>query len=445
MRNGKVRLFARPVRAWWAALAALLPEAAFAEDSLSAADTAWVMTATALVVLMAPAGLALFYCGQTRRKSALNTIGMSYTAFCAGFVAWVVAGYTIAFGEGGGPFIGGFSKIFLSGIGLHDLTGTIPETLFVCFQGAFAGVAASIVAGSVVERARYSTWIIFCFLWTLLCYSPMAHFVWGGGFLSNHGELDFAGGTVVHINAGVAGLVCAAMLGGRRGLDPRDIRPASIRLTLLGSALLWFGWFGFNAGSALAADALAANAFLVTNIAACAGGIGWLTVEWLTRARRTLAGTASGVVCGLVAITPAAGFVGPGAALAIGLLGGGLGHYAVIRTKVALRLDDSLDAFGVHGLIGIFGALATGVFADPDIGGAAGLLHGNPMQVVWQALAVLATVAYSAAATAICFQAAAFIARGKRVTEEQETLGMDFAYHGEEGLDARSGDSPPRQ
>ena len=431
-------------RLLWPALAMLLPGVAFAEDALSAADTAWVMTAAALVILMAPAGLALFYGGQTRRKSALNTIGMSYTAFCVGFLAWVVAGYTIAFG-GEGPFIGGFSKAFLAGVGARDLVGTIPETLFACFQGAFAGVAVAIVAGSVVERTRYSTWIIFCALWTVFCYAPVAHFVWGGGFLSEHGELDFAGGTVVHLNAGVAGLVCAALLGRRRESGAPDQRPASLRLTLLGSALLWFGWLGFNAGSALAADEIAANAFLVTTIAASAGGLGWLLTEWLTRSRRTLIGTASGVVCGLVAITPAAGFVGAGSSIVIGLLGGVVGYFAVTKLKAMLRADDTLDAFGVHGVVGIFGALATGVFADPDIGGSAGALFGNPGQLGRQAMAVLGAAAYSAVATAICFEAAAFIARGKRVTEEQEDLGMDFAYHGEEGLDARAAASSPQK
>ena len=420
----------------------LLPDSAVA-GVINGADTAWMLTATALVVMMAPAGLALFYGGQIGRKSVLNTIGMAYTAFCTGFLVWIIAGYSIAFGSTDGLFFGDFSQIMLRNIGVNDVTGTIPTTLFVCFQGAFAGITIAIVAGSVVERVRYSTWLIFCALWTLFCYAPVAHFIWGGGFLSHRGELDFAGGTVVHINAGVAGLVCAAMLG-RRQLATSPVRPSSLRITLLGSALLWLGWFGFNAGSALGANSIAAHVILVTNIAACAGGFGWLMAEWLSRSRRTLTGTASGVVCGLVAITPAAGYVGVSEAMLIGLISGVLGYYAVTRSKILSRLDDSLDAFAIHGLIGIFGALATGIFANPDIGSGTGLLYGNPMQVVWQLFAVLAVIAYTTVLTAICFTLASFIARGKRVTVEEEALGMDYSYHGEEGLDMRSDKNKPK-
>lgn len=400
---------------------------------MNAADTSWLMVATAMVMLMTPAGLALFYGGLVQRKSVLNTVGMSYTAFCAATLTWVVAGYAIAFGEGGNAISGGLGAIMLHNISIDSLTETIPTTLFVAFQGTFAAIAVAIVSGAIVERVRYSTWLIFCVLWVLLCYSPVAHAIWGGGLLSGHGELDFAGGTVVHINAGVASLVLAYMLGSRQ-VRPEKPNPFSIKLMMLGSALLWFGWFGFNAGSTLAVDFLAANAVLVTNIAAAAGGLTWLALQWMTGGKRSLSGTASGVISGLVGITPAAGFVGPGAALLIGILSGATGFFAVTYIKKWLRYDDTLDAFGIHGVVGIVGSLATAVFADKTINGEAGALYGNFSHLGPQAMVILATIVYSAVASAICFKLASLLTGGGRISSDMEESGMDEAYHGEQSI-----------
>ena len=406
-------------------------------QEINAADTAWLITATALVMMMTPAGLALFYGGLTRRGSVMNTIGMAYTAYCVGTLAWVVAGYSIAFGDDTNPYWGGLGKALMRGVGAQDLVGGIPEILFAAFQGTFAGIAVAIVSGAIIERVRYSVWLIFCVLWVLLCYAPIAHFVWGGGFLSGHGELDFAGGTVVHINAGVAGLVAAYLIGKRRDFNPETYTPYSIKLTMLGAALLWFGWFGFNAGSALAADFIAANAVMATNVAAAAGGVVWLLIEWLRRKPRSLIGTASGVVAGLVGVTPAAGYVDAAGALAIGALSGAVGYFAVMEVKKFLGYDDSLDAFGIHGIVGIFGALATGVFANPAINGAAGALYGNPAQLLTQLGVVAATILYCVIATAIIFKLSTLIAGGARVSSSHEEEGMDSAYHSERDSHSR--------
>lgn len=397
---------------------------------MNGADVAWMLMATAMVMLMTPAGLALFYGGLAHRRSILNTIGMSYTAFCVATIAWMVAGYAIAFGEGGGRFIGGFGSIFLLDLDINSMTGSIPTSIFIAFQGTFAAISVAIVSGSIVERVRYSTWIIFCFLWVIVCYAPLAHAVWGGGLLSGHGVLDFAGGTVVHINAGVAGLVVALMLGARNLKD--DIPdPLATKLMLLGSALLWFGWFGFNAGSALGANALAANAFLVTNIAAAVGGLSWLLLEWLVQKRRTLSGTAAGVISALVGITPAAGYVGPGAALLIGILAALTAFIAVVYIKKWIGYDDTLDAFGIHGAAGIVGALLTAVFADAAINGEAGVLAGNIGRLVPQIAAIAATILWSAVATAACYLTASVLTGGGRAHPEAEEVGLDEAYHQE--------------
>jgi Amt family ammonium transporter len=411
-------------------LMVLLPMHAQAQDTVNSGDTAWMLVATAMVMLMTPAGLALFYGGLTRSKSVLNTIGMSYVGYCAATLVWIVAGYSLVFG-GDGAWIGSLDHLFLGGIAIDSVTGTIPTLLFVAFQGTFAAITVAIVSGSIIERIKFSTWIVFAFLWTLVVYSPIAHWVWGGGFLSGHGELDFAGGTVIHINAGVAGLVLLLLLGKRKDFVAERARPSSLKLTILGSALLWFGWFGFNAGSALVADGIAANALLVTNVAACAAGMVWLICELIDVKRSTLMGLASGVVAGLVAITPAAGYVDVSGALAIGVGAGLIGYFCVVKLKSLLRYDDTLDAFGLHGMVGIFGAIATGIFANPAINGAAGLLYGNPSQVGTQLIAVLATIAYSAVGTFIVYKISALITGGGRVTEREEDEGMDAAMHGE--------------
>lgn len=412
-----------------------MPEHLFAQTNIDKADTAWVLVSTALVILMTPAGLALFYGGLTRSKNMLNTIGMSYVAFITATIVWMVAGYTLAFTQGT-SVIGSLDKFLLYNIPINAVKGTIPEMLFVAFQGAFAAIAVAIVSGSVIERMKFSSWILFVVLWTLLVYSPLAHWIWGGGFLSNSGELDFAGGTVIHINAGIAGLVLALLLGKRKDFKPgAELQPASIKLTVLGSALLWFGWFGFNAGSELAVDFVTVNAFMVTNVAACAGGLVWLLVEWNDKKKPTLIGSASGVISGLVAITPAAGFVSPIDALWIGLLAGLVGYIGVVKLKAVLEYDDTLDAFGIHGLVGIFGSIAAGVWANPVVNNATGLIYGNPLQIIVQLKAVVITIVYSAAATFIVYKVVSFITAGVRVDEEIETEGLDKSFHGEKGFD----------
>ena len=402
-----------------------------AEATINAGDTAWLLIATALVMLMTPAGLALFYGGLTQNKHVLNTIGMSYMAFCTGTIIWVIAGYSLAFGEGNG-FIGGLDHLLLNGIGVGDVSGSIPTLLFVVFQGTFAAIAVAIVSGSIIERVRFSTWGIFTVLWVIAVYAPIAHWVWGGGFLSNSGEMDFAGGTVIHINAGVAGLVLSYLVGKRMEHNLEEVRkPSSIKFMILGSALLWFGWFGFNGGSQLAADGIAANALLVTNVAACAGALVWLTIEWFIVKKPTLIGMASGAISGLVGITPASGFVDVSGALAIGVISGLVGYWGVVHLKSWVKHDDTLDAFGIHGLVGIAGAILTGVFANPEINGGAGLLYGNAAQVWVQTKAVLVTIAYSAVGTFIVWKISSLITSGGRIEEELELEGMDIGFHGE--------------
>ncbi|WP_456435205.1 ammonium transporter [Thermovibrio ammonificans] len=414
---------------------ATLPSAAYASGSkLDSGDTAWMLVATALVMLMTPAGLALFYGGMARSKNILNTIAMSFLAYCVVSLVWVGWGYTLAFGPDFHGIIGKLTKLFLSGVSPSSLSGTIPEYLFVAFQGTFAAITVALASGAVIERLKFSTWLVFSVLWATVVYAPVAHWVWGGGFLAHDGALDFAGGTVVHINAGIAGLVMALMLGKRRGYGRSAFFPSSVVLTALGAALLWFGWFGFNAGSALAANGSAAVAMLVTNTAAAAAAISWLLVEWLFLKKPTVLGAASGAVAGLVAITPAAGYVGIGGALAIGLVAGALGWFGVFVLKKKLGYDDSLDAFGVHGINGIWGAIATGIFASKVIGGTPGVLEGN-LPLLWtQVKAVLVTVIYSAVMTAAVFAVSSLITGGARVTEEEEIQGLDSAVHGERGF-----------
>ena len=425
----------------FSALLILLPLFASAQEieksaTLNTGDTAWVLIATALVMLMTPAGLALFYGGLSHSKNTLNTVGMSYVSFCVASVAWVVVGYSLAFSEGN-AFIGSLNNLFLGNVGLEEIAPntSIPKLLFVVFQGTFAAIAVAIVSGSVVERVKFSFWLMFSFLWVLLVYSPITHWVWGGGFLSNSGELDFAGGTVIHINAGVAGLVLALLLGKRKDFGKATEMPISLTLTVVGSALLWFGWFGFNAGSALSANGTAANALLVTNVAASIGGLSWIAIESLNKKKPSLLGVVSGAVSGLVGITPACGYVNVGGALMIGLISGIVGYYGVVKLKHLLNYDDTLDAFGIHGLVGIWGSIATGIFANPAINAdSIGALYGNMQQIGVQLLAVLMVIAYSAIATTVVYFASSFVTRGARVDERMEATGLDEAYHGERGF-----------
>jgi len=416
------------MKKWLLALLMLTPTFAFADDVLNTGDTAWMIVATAMVMLMTPAGLALYYGGLTRNKNVLNTMSMSLIAFAVGTLVWVVAGYSIAFGAG--DFIG-TGKIMLSGITADTLSGTIPELLFVAFQGTFAAIAVAIASGSMIERVKFSTFIVFAALWILVVYAPVTHWAWGGGESLNFGEMDFAGGTVVHINAGVAGFVVAMLLGRRKDYGKSAMKPFSPVLVALGGVLLWFGWFGFNAGSELAADGTAASAFLVTNVAASLGVIGWLLVEYITYKKATIVGGASGAVAGLVAITPAAGSAGVTGAIIIGILGGIVGFYGVSKIKHMFKVDDSLDAFWVHGLVGIWGSIATAIFIAPY---AMPENYAMGAQIVAQLKAILLTVAYSGIFTAVVYYIAMAITGGGRVDEETEARGLDEMVHGENSI-----------
>ena len=397
---------------------------------LDSGNTAWMLISTALVMLMTPAGLALFYGGLTQNKSVLNTIGMSYIAFCTGMVTWVVIGYSLSF-SGNGEFIGDFGFAMLSGIVPSDtIDAGIPKLLDVAFQGTFAAIAVAIVSGSIIERIKFSTWTVFTILWVALVYAPVCHWVWGtsDGFL--HGDLDFAGGTVIHVNAGIAGLVVSFMLGRRLNMD-EERKPSSIKLMILGSALLWFGWTGFNGGSAYAANGVAASAVLVTYVAASIGGIIWLLIEWFIVKKPTLIGIASGAVSGLVGITPAAGYVDVTGALFIGVVSSIVGYIGVVKLKDYLGHDDTLDAFGMHGLVGIVGAILTGVFAKEVVGGTPGAIEGNWGQVGLQLKSVGATIVYSGVATFIVYKISSLLTGGGRIHRKVELEGMDIGFHGE--------------
>jgi Amt family ammonium transporter len=417
----------------------LFPAAAMAAEGLDSGDTAWMIVSTALVMMMTPAGLALFYGGLSRYKNLLNTIAMTMVAYCLGSVIWVMWGYTLAFGPDHAGLVGGLDYLFLNGIGVDSLSGTIPTYVFLLFQMTFAGITVALVLGSIVDRMKFSSWVVFTILWLTFIYSPVAHWAWGGGWMGEMGALDFAGGTVVHINAGVAGLVLSMMVGKRIGYGKDAMFPSSITLTALGAALLWFGWFGFNAGSELAADGVAGSAFLVTNTSAAMGALAWMGAEWAVTRKPTVLGLASGIVAGLVAITPAAGFVNMPASLVIGLVAGILGYVSVSKLKNMLGYDDSLDAFGVHGLCGIWGALATGIFANPAVTeGARGLFYGNPGQLWVQFLSIIVTAAFSAVGTLSVAYLTKLITGGLRVDPEEEIAGLDNAQHGERAFEIQN-------
>ena len=395
-----------------------------------------MIVSTALVMMMTPAGLALFYGGMSRYKNLLNTFAMTFVAYCLASLVWMMWGYSMAFGPDKAGIIGGLDNLFLAGIGVDSLSGSIPTYVFALFQMTFAGITVALVLGSVVDRMKFSAWIVFTVLWVTFIYCPIAHWVWGGGWMGNMGALDFAGGTVVHINAGVAGLVLALVLGKRIGYGKEAMFPSSIAFTALGAALLWFGWFGFNAGSQLAADSVAGSAFLVTNTSAAMGALAWMFAEWLVEKRPTVLGLASGIVSGLVAITPAAGFVNLPASLIIGLVAGLLGFYFVAKVKHKLGYDDSLDAFGVHGMCGLWGALATGLFANPAVNDAGkGLFYGNPGQLWIQIISIAATAAFTAVGTLIVIYITKLLTGGLRVSEDNEIAGLDGSIHGERGFE----------
>lgn len=413
---------------YYLSLFGAMPIVAYAEESTaSAGDTAWILVATCLVLMMTVPGLALFYAGMVQKKNILGTMMHSFGATFVVSVLWVMVGYSLAFGEGG-KFVGDFSHIMLDGIDMATLTGSIPTVLFVIFQMTFAIISVAILAGSLAERIKFGAFLWFSGLWVLLVYAPVCHWVWGGGWLTGD-ALDFAGGTVVHINAGVAGLVLAILLGKRQGYQKKNLAPANLSLTLIGTGLVWVGWFGFNGGSALAANASAAMAILVSQVAAAVGALAWLFCEYLHRSKASALGGASGAIAGLVGITPAAGFVDIGGAMAIGALTavGCFGFIGFIKRKIGV--DDSLDAFGLHGIGGIIGAILTGMFASEKI-------MGQPLEVsftkqLWlQVEGVLVTAAYCAIVSLV-IGLIIKMTIGLRISDEGEYQGLDLSVHGE--------------
>ncbi len=406
------------------------------EPAIVPADTAWMLVATALVLLMTPA-LAFFYGGLVRSKNSLNTMMMSFVALGAVGITWAVAGYSLAFSEGN-ALVGGGANFLMGGISLEP-SGTIPQLLFLIYQGTFAIITAALISGAVVERMRFGPYLAFIVLWVLLVYAPMAHWVWGGGWLMSRGVLDFAGGTVVHINAGVSALVAAMVLGVRKDYGRQAILPHNVPFVLLGAALLWFGWFGFNGGSALAANETAALAFANTALAPMSTLVLWVLLDYFRTGRATAVGAATAIVVGLVAITPAAGFVSPAAALMLGAIAA-LPSYFAIVLRSRTRLDDSLDVFAGHGIGGITGALLTGVFASKvwNAAGTDGLLAGNPGQLMTQALGVGAAIAYSAGATFVLLKVLGLVT-ALRAAPKSEGMGMDVSQHGEEAYASGEG------
>ena len=409
-------------------------------SKIDAGDTAWMIAATALVLLMTIPGLALFYCGMVRKKNVLATMAQSVAAVGIGSIVWAVIGYSLAF-SGDAPALGNFDRVLLLGIGMDSVSPfakTIPESLFMIYQMTFAIITVALVAGAVADRMRFSAFLLFSILWLLIVYVPLAHWVWGGGFLQSYGVLDFAGGTVVHINAGVAGLVAALMLGKRRGYGTENLAPYDLSLAVIGTGLLWVGWFGFNGGSALSASPRASMAIVATHLAASAGALTWMALEWKDRGKPSVLGIISGAIAGLGTITPASGFVLPWHGIVIGIVAGGGCYWACTKLKLWLGYDDSLDVFGVHGVGGVIGVTLTGVFATAAISidpasapnGLPGLIEGNPRQVLVQIVGVLVTVAWSGVCTAVILKVVGFVT-ALRVTPEAEQMGLDITLHGE--------------
>ncbi|MBI6953784.1 Amt family ammonium transporter [Pseudomonas sp. TE6288] len=438
----------RKIAGLGALLSLVMPGLALAEETaapvLNSGDTAWMLTSTALVLFMTIPGLALFYGGMVRSKNVLSVMMQCFAITGLISILWVIYGYSLAFDTAGmekgvlnfNSFIGGFSKAFLSGVtpsGLTSATALFPEAVFITFQMTFAIITPALIVGAFAERMKFSAMLIFMGVWFTLVYAPIAHMVWSGdgALMWDWGVLDFAGGTVVHINAGIAGLVCCLVLGKRKGYPTTPMAPHNLGYTLMGAAMLWIGWFGFNAGSAAAANGTAGMAMLVTQIATAAAALGWMFAEWVFHGKPSALGIASGVVAGLVAITPAAGTVGPMGALVIGLVSGVVCYFCATSLKRKLGYDDSLDAFGVHGIGGIIGALLTGVFAAPALGGF-GAVTDIAAQFWIQAKGVIFTVVYTAIVTYVILKVLDLV-MGLRVSEEEESVGLDLAQHNERG------------
>lgn len=397
-------------------------------DIFSTGDTAWVLICTILVLLMSIPAIAFFYGGLSKRKNVLNTMFLSFIAFAIVSVIWVIYGYSFAFGSDISGFIGAPANLLLQGIGIDSLSGSIPEILFIVFQLAFAGLTAALVSGGIVGRMKTKAWVLFIVLWITFAYIPIAHWVWGGGWLMQMGALDFAGGTVVHINSGITALAAAIVLGKRKDTS---LLPHNLGYAVLGAGLLWFGWMGFNGGSGLAANGLAANAILVSNVAAAIALIVWTALDTYIVGKPTVLGAISGAVAGLVAITPAAGFVDVSGALIIGAVASLVSYAAIYYLKPKLGYDDALDVFGIHGMSGIWGAIATGIFATPLINEAAGLLYGNPEQLLIQILSVVVTLVYSFVVSYIIAKVLDKAMGGIRVEEHEEVTGLDTNLHEE--------------
>ncbi len=409
------------------------PLAAFAQDTVDSGDTAWILTSTALVLFMTIPGLSLFYAGLVRTKNALSVLMQCFAITCLVSILWLVYGYSLAFGDGGAAqaAIGGLGQVFLAGVARDSVAGSIPETVFVMFQLTFAIITPALIVGGFAERMRFSAMLCFTALWLTFVYLPVCHWVWGGGWLGELGVLDFAGGTVVHITAGVGAIVAAVVLGSRRGFPTTAMPPHNLSLSVAGAGMLWVGWFGFNAGSAVAAGGDAGMAMLVTHISAAAGSLAWMLMEWWRYGKPSVLGIVTGMVAGLGTITPASGFVGPAGALVIGLSAGTICFLATGYIKRSLKIDDSLDVFPVHGVGGMLGMTLTGVFVASGLGGA-GLPEGASMgsQVFTQLVGVGATVAWTAIVTFVILKIVDVIV-GLRVSEEQETDGLDISQHEE--------------
>ena len=406
---------------------------AFAANSeISSADTAWMIVATALVLMMTIPGLALFYSGMVRKKNVLGTMAQSLAAVALISILWVAFGYSLVF-VGDGPLLGGLSRWFLAGMTMDSVNPaakTIPEALFMLYQMTFAVITVALVAGSVADRMRFSAYLMFSIGWFALVYMPLAHWVWGGGFLGTAGVLDFAGGLVVHLSAGAGGLVAALVVGRRRGYGTENLSPFDLSLAVIGTGLLWVGWFGFNGGSALGANSRAVMAITATHLAACAGALTWGAIEWSVQRKPSVLGMISGAVAGLGTITPASGFVAPWAGIVIGVIAGGVCFWACTWLKRRFNYDDSLDVFGVHGIGGMSGVLLTGVFASASIGGASGLLEGNPHLLLTQAYGVAVTLGWSVVVTYILLKLVGLFVP-IRVSTQQELEGLDISQHGE--------------